>query len=150
MVVGLLAILKAGAAFVPLDPALPPHRLAFLLADADLPLVLTAQSLSPRLPPSQARLLCLDALPLTAAAAATGPLPVAQPDNAAYLIYTSGSTGQPKGALNSHAGISNLLAWMQEAMPLGARDRLLQKTPLSFDVSVWEVFWPLLNGAALV
>ncbi len=70
--------------------------------------------------------------------------------NLAYVIYTSGSTGRPKGAMNSHRGIVNRLLWMQEAYGLGASDRVLQKTPFSFDVSVWEFFWPLLTGARLV
>src|SRR5690606_33524455 len=71
-------------------------------------------------------------------------------DNAAYMIYTSGSTGRPKGAVNTHAAILNRLQWMQAAFPLTAEDRVLQKTPFSFDVSVWEFFWPLMTGATLV
>src|SRR6478735_7233581 len=74
----------------------------------------------------------------------------ATPDDPAYMIYTSGSTGRPKGALNAHRGIVNRLAWMQQAFGLTARDVVLQKTPMSFDVSVWEFFWPLLTGAKLV
>ncbi len=74
----------------------------------------------------------------------------ARPDNLAYVIYTSGSTGRPKGAMNTHRGIVNRLLWMQERYGLGPDDRVLQKTPVSFDVSVWELFWPLLAGARLV
>ena len=72
------------------------------------------------------------------------------PDGLAYVIYTSGSTGKPKGAMNSHRGICNRLLWMQEQFGLASGDRVLQKTPFSFDVSVWEFFWPLLTGARLV
>ncbi len=72
------------------------------------------------------------------------------PDHLAYVIYTSGSTGRPKGAVNTHRGIVNRLLWMQEALHLAAADRVLQKTPFSFDVSVWEFFWPLMTGARLV
>src|SRR5262249_3267651 len=72
------------------------------------------------------------------------------PDHLAYIIYTSGSTGTPKGAANTHRGICNRLLWMQDAYGLSAADAVLQKTPCSFDVSVWEFFWPLLSGARLV
>ena len=71
-------------------------------------------------------------------------------DNLAYVIYTSGSTGRPKGAMNTHRAVVNRLLWMQEAYGLDASDAVLQKTPFSFDVSVWELFWPLLTGARLV
>src|SRR5207248_3743326 len=78
------------------------------------------------------------------------PPSLAGPDNAAYVIYTSGSTGKPKGVVNIHKAIVNRLLWMQEAYQLTANDRVLQKTPYSFDVSVWEFFWPLMTGACLV
>jgi amino acid adenylation domain-containing protein/non-ribosomal peptide synthase protein (TIGR01720 family) len=151
MVVGLLAILKAGAAYVPLDPDYPPERLSFLLADAGVPLLVTSEKLLERLPAVGGEILCLDrereiidreedALLNTGVG----------PDNLAYIIYTSGSTGQPKGAMNTHRGIVNRLLWMQETYNLTPEDRVLQKTPFSFDVSVWEFFWPLLAGATLV
>ena len=75
---------------------------------------------------------------------------VVTPDNLAYVIYTSGSTGKPKGAMNTHRGICNRLLWMQDAYQLTEADRVLQKTPFTFDVSVWEFFWPLITGAQLV
>ncbi|MFD0851833.1 AMP-binding protein, partial [Actinomadura adrarensis] len=83
-------------------------------------------------------------------AEAARPRPVVTPDNAAYVIYTSGSTGRPKGVVNTHRGIVAHLNWMQSAYRLGTGDAVLQKTPISFDVSVWELFWPLLQGARLV
>ncbi len=151
MVVALLGILKAGAAYVPLDPDYPAGRLAFMLADAQVPVLLTQERLQPNLPPHGARVLCLDVGGEAAAhhdedALVDG----AGPDDLAYVIYTSGSTGQPKGAMNTHRAICNRLLWMQDAYGLDASDRVLQKTPFSFDVSVWEFFWPLLTGAALV
>ena len=78
------------------------------------------------------------------------PITATNPENLAYVIYTSGSTGKPKGAMNAHRGLVNRLLWMQDAYQLTASDRVLQKTPFSFDVSVWEFFWPLITGAQLV
>ena len=151
MVVALLGILKAGGAYVPLDPDYPAERLAFMMADAAVPVLLTQERLLAQLPPHAARVWCLDRDWETVAQASAGaPASVAGPDHLAYVIYTSGSTGQPKGAMNTHRGICNRLLWMQDAYGLDVDDRVLQKTPFSFDVSVWEFFWPLLTGAALV
>jgi amino acid adenylation domain-containing protein/non-ribosomal peptide synthase protein (TIGR01720 family) len=151
LVVALLAILKAGGAYVPLDPSSPGERLSFLLQDTHVQLLLTQQHLLERLPPCAARVLCLDQpWPALPAAAATNPALAVGGSHAAYVIYTSGSTGRPKGVINTHQGICNRLLWMQDAYPLSATDRVLQKTPCSFDVSVWEFFWPLLSGACLV
>ncbi|HZF08985.1 MAG TPA: amino acid adenylation domain-containing protein, partial [Thermoanaerobaculia bacterium] len=155
LVLGLLAILKAGGAYVPLDPSYPAERLAFMLDDADVPVLLTDRQLLGMLPASSAGravVLLGEALNCTAETRTeeTCPEAAVQGGSAAYVIYTSGSTGQPKGAINSHAGIVNRLLWMQETYRLGPDDRVLQKTPFSFDVSVWELFWPLLTGARLV
>jgi amino acid adenylation domain-containing protein/FkbM family methyltransferase len=139
LVVGLLGILKSGGAYVPLDPDYPRERLAFMMADAAVPVLLTQAALSPALFPEN-----------DLAESSLRPAPIAGPDNLAYMIYTSGSTGRPKGAMNAHRGICNRLLWMQEAFGLGPEDRVLQKTPFSFDVSVWEFFWPLMTGARLV
>ena len=151
MVIGLLAVLKAGGAYVPLDPAYPEERLAFMMADAQAPVLLTQARLKARLPATEARLICLDteweAIERERDDNPTGRI---KPENLAYVIYTSGSTGRPKGAMNTHRGICNRLLWMQETYQLTAVDRVLQKTPFSFDVSVWEFFWPLLAGARLV
>ncbi|XXY54893.1 amino acid adenylation domain-containing protein [Sorangium sp. So ce269] len=151
LVVGLLGILKAGGAHVPIDPDYPAERIAFMLDDAAAPVLLSQWPVASRLPAHRAEVLCLDAdraeidrQPTTSVA-----VPVS-PDNLAYTIYTSGSTGRPKGAGNSHNGLLNRLLWMQERYGLTAEDRVLQKTPFSFDVSVWEFFWPLMTGAALV
>jgi amino acid adenylation domain-containing protein len=152
LVVGLLGVLKAGAAYVPLDPEHPAERLAFMLEDAAAPMLLTQRRLVGRLPPTSARVLLLDDPAAWAGEPAERPPagPRTRPDNVAYVIYTSGSTGRPKGVANTHRGIVNRLDWMQRAYRLGAGDVVAQKTPVSFDVSVWELFWPLLTGARLV
>ena len=148
MIVALLAIVEAGGAYLPLDPSYPAERLAFLLADAEVPVILAQERLLARLPAHTARLVLLGAEGGRPAPPAGGP--GALPDGLAYVIFTSGSTGRPKGVMNSHRGIVNRLLWMQERYALTPADRVLQKTPYSFDVSVWEFFWPLLTGARLV
>ncbi len=151
MVVGLLGILKAGGAYVPLDPTYPKERLAFMLEDAHVPVLLTQRRLVEGLPRHVATVVCLDEdVPIIGEESARNPVSGAVAENLAYVIYTSGSTGRPKGVMITHRGICNRLRWMQGAYHLTEADRVLQKTPLSFDVSVWEVFWPLLTGARLV
>ncbi len=150
MIWALLGILKAGAAYVPLDPSYPGERLAFMLDDCQAPVLLTVRSLVATLPPYRGLLVCLDEPGLLENESEEDPGIAVGPGNLAYAIYTSGSTGNPKAALNTQGGIVNRLLWMQEAYRLTAADRVLQKTPISFDVSVWELFWPLLAGARLV
>ncbi|MBV9122341.1 MAG: amino acid adenylation domain-containing protein, partial [Planctomycetes bacterium] len=151
MVVALLGVLKAGGAYVPLDPDYPPQRLAFLLQDAQAPVLLTHERLLDQLPPHAAEVLCLDRDgPTVAGEPQDNPGRQLTPEHLAYVIYTSGSTGTPKGAMNTHRGICNRLLWMQQQYQLTGQDRVLHKTPFSFDVSVWEFFWPLLGGATLV
>jgi amino acid adenylation domain-containing protein len=151
MVVGLLGILKAGGAYVPVDPTYPPERVAFMLEDCRAQVLLTQERLLASLPRSQARAFCLDTdwKKLKGESTANPNLNVAG-ENLAYMIYTSGSTGRPKGSMNTHTGICNRILWMQQAYGLDKSDRVLLKTPFSFDVSVWEFFWPLLTGARLV
>lgn len=150
LVAGLLGVLKAGGGYVPLDPEYPIDRIAFMLADSDAAVVLTQSHLQDTLPPTSATVLLLDDATEWDGQPATDPEPVASADNQAYLIYTSGSTGRPKGVPNTHRGIVNRLHWMQRAYRLGTDDAVLQKTPASFDVSVWEFFWPLRTGARLM
>ncbi|CAI8969681.1 non-ribosomal peptide synthase/polyketide synthase [Pseudomonas chlororaphis] len=151
MVVGLLAILKAGGAYVPLDPEYPLDRLAYMIEDSGIALLLTQSALLPVLPTEAVKVMILDQDQDWLDGYSEAPLaPAAGPLNLAYVIYTSGSTGKPKGAGNSHAALVNRLCWMQDAYGLDGSDAVLQKTPFSFDVSVWEFFWPLLTGARLV
>ena len=151
MVVGLLGILKAGGAYVPLDPEHPPARLAFVLAETHAAVVLTQQRWLDRLPAAAGEVVCLDRdWPVIAGMRCDSPALSATADNLAYVMYTSGSTGTPKGVMVPHAGIRNRLLWMQAEYQLTASDRVLHKTPFGFDVSVWELFWPLITGACLV
>jgi len=150
LVVALLAVLKSGAAYVPIDPEYPADRIAHMLEDANPPVLLTQQRLSPMFNSYGEKVIAVDTPGTFYQFPEERPLPVAAPDNYAYVIFTSGSTGRPKGAINTHRGIVNRLCWMQEEYGLNAGDRVLQKTPFSFDVSVWEFFWPLMTGATLV
>jgi amino acid adenylation domain-containing protein len=147
-VVALHATVTAGAAYIPVDPDYPRERVRNLIADACPHVVLTDRA-NARLVAGDARVVCLDEIDLTGYPTAA-PRVGLHPDNAAYVIYTSGSTGHPKGAVISHRAIANRLDWMQARYGLTAEDVVLQKTPLGFDVSVWELFWPLSVGAALV
>ncbi|MFN4936741.1 non-ribosomal peptide synthetase, partial [Bradyrhizobium sp.] len=161
MIVGLLAILKAGGAYVPLDPAYPPERLAFMVQDSAPVALLVGGGALDVLPVVQAELAAsgVPVLDIGADAAQWAEAPARNParsevglaaSHLAYVIYTSGSTGTPKGAMNGHRAVVNRLLWMQDAYALDGGDAVLQKTPFSFDVSVWEFFWPLLAGARLV
>ena len=150
MVVALLGVLKAGGAYVPLEPEYPVERLRYMIKDAGLKLVLSHHGLweSAGL---DGQWLWIDRLQEELALEATEDFDSAlDAESLAYVIYTSGSTGQPKAAMNRHRGIVNRLQWMQGAYGLTSADQVLQKTPFSFDVSVWEFFWPLLTGARLV
>ncbi|HEX2163212.1 MAG TPA: amino acid adenylation domain-containing protein, partial [Thermoanaerobaculia bacterium] len=163
LMVALVAVLAADGAYVPLDSGYPEERLRHMAGDAlggqAAPVLLTQPALAGRfaaLAPAGTRAIALP--PGGAVAEAAGeeqgasafPPPRALPDSPAYVIYTSGSTGRPKGAVNTHRAIRNRLLWMQDAFSIGPGDRVLQKTPTSFDVSVWELFWPLLTGACVV
>ena len=150
MVIAIFATLKAGAAYVPLDPAYPQERLAFMLEDSRSPVLLTQQRLVDSLPAHQAEVICVDADMETIAQESGENLNTnISGSNLAYVIYTSGSTGQPKGVLISHASIVNHMLWMAEEFPLTENDCILQKTPFSFDASVWEFYAPLFAGARL-
>jgi len=169
MAVALLAIMKTGAAYVALDPGLPRERLAHMLADSAAPVVLTQAHLAATLDGIEGvRAIVLDG-EAQAHSGAGGDadrdtqsdaegctngdavFPArAQTQTPAYVIYTSGSTGMPKGTLNHHRGPCNRVRALQQQFPLDAQDRVLQKTPLGFDVSVWELFWPWSVGAAVV
>jgi amino acid adenylation domain-containing protein len=152
MVVALYGILKAGAAYVPVDPDYPADRVAYMLADSAAALVLTQERWIDGLAEVDADAVALDAAGVLDAFPShrVADADAAGTERLAYVIYTSGSTGRPKGAMNAHRGVVNRIAWMQDAFGLTADDAVLQKTPFSFDVSVWEFFWPLAVGARLV
>ncbi|MBD2559797.1 MULTISPECIES: non-ribosomal peptide synthetase [Nostoc] len=151
MIIGLLGILKAGGAYVPIDPDYPQQRLAFFLEDCQTKILLTQDKFKQTLPRHEIQLIRLDSEWATIAQEPSdNPVTGIAAHNLAYVIYTSGSTGVPKGAMNTHVGVCNRLLWMQDTYQLTQADRILQKTPFSFDVSVWEFFWPLFTGACLV
>ncbi|MDQ0810675.1 amino acid adenylation domain-containing protein [Streptomyces sp. B3I7] len=148
LAVSLLAVLMAGGAYLPLDPELPAARLAFQIEDAAVTTVLSTARTAESLSATGARVIAVDEV-LSALPPADGPLPAGSPADIAYVIYTSGSTGTPKGVPVPHRGVVNRLLWMQEEYSLEPGECVLQKTPFTFDVSVWEFFWPLLVGARL-
>ena len=150
MVVGLLAILKAGGAYVPLDPEYPSERLAFIAEDSGIELLLTQHHLRESLPVADGlSVVELDRLDV-AHHASTNPAVALHGEHLAYVIYTSGSTGRPKGASIRHDALTNCMVWMQETYQLTDTDVVLHKAPFGFDVSVWEIFWPLSVGSRLV
>ena len=151
LVVGLLAILKAGGAYMPLDPSYPQERLRLMVEDAAARLLVTDARLAERLGATGADVVYLETDREVLAADRSDNLDnVATTDNLASVIFTSGSTGRPKGAMIPHRAICNHMFWMQTAFPLTSDDRVLQRTPYSFDASVWEFYAPLIAGARLV
>ena len=149
--VGILAVLKAGGAYLPLDPVYPGERLQFMARDSELTLLLTQRSLVEKFAGTTAPVLLLDALQdELAAMSGENPGLNADPDNLAYLMYTSGSTGQPKGVAATHRATMNRCSWMWRVYPFGPDEVCCQKTSLSFVDSVWEIFGPLLQGTASV
>lgn len=149
LVVAMLGALKAGAAYVPIDPSYPAARLRVMLSGVAL--VLAQPALRDALPDHGPRLVCLESSwKLLQRQSHRNPEPLAAPDNLAYVIYTSGSTGAPKGVMIPHSAICNHMRWMDVEYPLTAADRVLQRTPISFDASVWEFYAPLMAGACLV
>jgi amino acid adenylation domain-containing protein/non-ribosomal peptide synthase protein (TIGR01720 family) len=147
MVIALMGVLKAGAAYLPIDPEYPAERIAYVLKDALPAVVLTQAHLRERIEADPARVFTVAELVQDDATLAARIDVHAQ--QLAYLIYTSGSTGKPKGAGNTHGALSNRIAWMQRAYTLTDRDVVLHKTSFGFDVSVWEFVWPLSVGAKL-
>ncbi|HEY0607297.1 MAG TPA: amino acid adenylation domain-containing protein, partial [Herpetosiphonaceae bacterium] len=158
LIVGVLGILKAGGAYVPLDPNYPAGRLQFMLADAQVPVVVTQSHLVEQFPPGSAgeaqiapAVICLDRdSEILSSAQLPNPQIQTTPENLAYVIYTSGSTGRPKGVQIPHQAVVNFLHAMQRQPGLSAHDRLLAVTTLSFDIAALEIFLPLVSGAEVV
>jgi amino acid adenylation domain-containing protein/non-ribosomal peptide synthase protein (TIGR01720 family) len=150
MVIGLLAILKAGAAYVPLDPEYPIGRLSFILEDTQVKVLLTQHSLLDRLPPNQAKLVCLDTDALVISQCSQDNLiSNAQANNLAYIIYTSGSTGQPKGIAMTQLAVCNLILWHRDNLKITRGAKTLQFASISFDVSFQEIFTTWCSGGRL-
>ena len=162
--VALYALLYAGATYVPVLPDLPAERVGVMMEDAECSLLLhgpglhplSAEELNPQEPQRHANLpqhtlpqLTIEE-PVQAPAAEELPGVKTGLDEDAYVLFTSGSTGRPKGVAISHRAIDNRLRWQQHQIPVGEGDRVLHKTPISFDVHVWELYWPLAEGAAVV
>jgi len=151
MVIGLLGILKAGGAYVPLDPAYPAARLAFMLEDAQVPVLLTQSSLKEGLPETTALMLCLDAEASALSQLSTeNPSSGVSPENLAYVIYTSGSTGKPKGVMIQHHSIADHCRVVPSYYQLVSSDRVLQFSYLNFDASLEQIFSTLITGARLI
>ncbi|MFI6025990.1 amino acid adenylation domain-containing protein [Amycolatopsis magusensis] len=149
MIVSVLGVLKSGAAYLPLDPDYPAERLAYMIEDSGTRIVCTQDWMREWLPGGDRLLLALDELDLGGEPEADPPSRATARD-LAYVIYTSGSTGRPKGVEVEHAGVVNRMCWDQRAFGLGPADTVLQQTSLSFDISVWEIFAPLLAGSRLL
>lgn len=149
MVIALLAVWKAGGAYVPLDPGYPLPRLRYMAADAEISVLIASRGRMSAWAGFSGAILvpgetAVDSLERSPHVRTLGP------DNLAYIIYTSGSTGNPKGVMITHGAIRNRLLWMRQACQTTAADLVLQKAPISFDVSVWELFLPLIAGARLI
>lgn len=149
MIVALLAVLKAGAAYVPLEPGYPAERVSFIIENSEAKLILTTNNLAGTLDGQE--IVCLDNIGTEwALESKDNPLTTVSAKNAAHVIYTSGSTGRPKGVISPHSASINRFAWMWQSYPFAAADVCCQKTSLSFVDSIWEIFGPLLQGVSLV
>jgi len=152
MIIGILGILKAGAAYMPIDPGYPSERIAYMLEDSGVPLLLSSGRVQARIPRREGvSIIALDER-WFAISGESGKRPITglHAQHLAYIIYTSGSTGRPKGVMMEHKGLLNRLQWGQDRYTLGAGDAVLQKTNFCFDISAWELLWPLITGGRLV
>ncbi len=152
LIIGIYGVLKAGGIYVPIDPGNPIDRIDYYIQDSNISLILTQLKYKDKLKQYRGKIITLDTewQELIANQPNDNLINKMTLDNTAYVIYTSGSTGRPKGVMNTHRGILNRLLWMQDTYHLTDSDAILHKTPISFDVSVWELFWPLMFGARMV
>lgn len=150
MVIAINAVLKAGGAYLPLDPEHPMDRVEYIVEEAGAKLVLSQARFAQNLPKQVAQLAVDTAQELLSGFSSQRPQVVIKPDQMAYVIYTSGSTGKPKGVMNEHQAVCNHMRWMQETYRLTPQDKVVQKTPYTFDVSLWELFLPLMCGSQLI
>ncbi|MDZ7959074.1 MAG: amino acid adenylation domain-containing protein [Aulosira sp. DedQUE10] len=149
MLIALLAILKAGGAYVPIDPSYPLERKAFILADTQMPILLTQQHLVADLPTNQTQVICLDTEELISQQPVDNPISQATKLNLAYIIYTSGSTGKPKGTMIPHEGLINYLTWATQAYAVDQGIGTLVHSPIGFDLTITSLFSPLLVGKSV-
>ncbi len=147
MIIGIWAIVKAGCAYLPIDPRGPSERTSFMLSDSQAKLLLIQNKHSQNINFSGPVIELED--PEIYTGRDENPVIVNKPEDLVYVIYTSGSTGKPKGVMIEHHSLLNRLSWMQKKFPIGQTDVILQKTPIYFDVSVWELFWWSLHGASM-
>jgi len=150
MIVVLLGVLKSGAPYVPLDPYYPRDRIDAIIADAGLALIVTTRDLGDRLGPVPSTLVYTDDISRSGSAGPSTPALASGPRDLMYMMYTSGSSGAPKGVRVSNAGPANFVLWLRDTFPLTADDAVLMRTSINFDISVWEMFFPLITGARLV
>ncbi|NUU23364.1 MAG: amino acid adenylation domain-containing protein, partial [Streptomycetaceae bacterium] len=150
LVTALFAVLRAGAAYLPLDPEHPDARLADMIADARPVCVLTSDADKHRFPDVPILVAGADNAPISVPDTSDPRSPEVRDEHPAYVLYTSGSTGRPKGVVVSHKALANQLSWVQDAYPLTHGDRFLHKAPAGFDIAIWETFWPLCAGATVV
>jgi amino acid adenylation domain-containing protein len=150
MIVAMLAIMKAGGAYLPLDPNYPPERLSFMVNDAQIPILITDENLVERLGKTEIKVICLDKDGrIIAQEKATNPISKITINNLAYVIYTSGSTGKPKGVEIEHRGLLNLIFWHQKAFSVSPQDKVTQISGVAFDACGWEI-WPYLTIGASI
>ncbi|MFB7631342.1 amino acid adenylation domain-containing protein, partial [Streptomyces sp. NPDC056149] len=149
MVVAMLAVLMVGAAYLPVDPAYPAGRVAFLLEDAGPKLLITDRVVRGQLPSVGVPLVVVDDVASWSVGGGCVPVGPVSAEGSAYVIYTSGSTGRPKGVVVTHAALTQHMAWMADHLGLTGEDRVLARTSPSFDASVWEIWLPLLHGASI-
>jgi non-ribosomal peptide synthetase component F len=147
MIIGIFGIIKAGGAYLPISPDNPSERIAYMLKNGGVKILLVQQKTVSRVA-FEGLTINLDD-PEIYRGSTANPAILNSPQDLAYVIYTSGSTGKPKGVMIEHRSLVNRLHWMQHACPIGQHDVILQKTPYTFDVSVWELFWWALRGAKL-
>ncbi len=152
LIVSLLSVLKAGGAYIPIDPSYPKDRLDYIVEDSNPEVIISHSKFKKLFAETTKRVLYIDEIQdmVSKQDKFTSPSITISERNLAYMIYTSGSTGKPKGAMIEHRSIVNRLFWMQHEYKIDTTDKILQKTPYSFDVSVWEFFWPLIQGAQLI
>ncbi|MBH5318584.1 amino acid adenylation domain-containing protein [Paenibacillus sp. GSMTC-2017] len=149
MMIGIMGILKAGGAYLPIDPEFPEDRIRYILDDCGANLICTERKWLGKMPFAGEVIVLEDLDEGTSHETGSMLVPIAGPNNLAYVIYTSGSTGKPKGVMIEHEAVINRLNWMQTAYPIHEQDVILQKTPITFDVSVWELFWWSFVGASV-